>query len=150
MRKSRTHSERVAEHLALQAEAARDRRRFIESRSPKKRGEEREIQRRARNVPPDAFIDRKAMKAEPGSALARARIAAHNAFDPLWKSGTMSRRAAYDWLAIQLHLPVSACHMVLFDVDMCQRVVEVCAASDVCRAAVAKCGPINDFEDLTK
>jgi hypothetical protein len=126
------------------------RRRYTESRSARKRGEEREIQRRARNVPPEAYIDRRAMKAEPGSALARARIGAHAAFDPLWKSGTMSRRATYDWLAIQLHLPVSACHMVLFDVSMCQRVVAVCAASDVCRAAVAKCDPINDFEDLTK
>lgn len=126
------------------------RRRYTESRSARKRGEEREIQRRARNVPPEAFINRAALKAERGSELARARIEAHAAFDPLWKSGTLSRRSAYDWLAIQLHLPVSACHMVLFDVTMCQRVVAACAASDVCRAAVAKCGPINDFEDLTK
>jgi hypothetical protein len=126
------------------------RRRYTESRSARKRGEEREMQRRALHVPPEAFINRKALAAPPGSPLARARIEAHAAFDPLWQSGTMSRRSAYDWLAIQLHLPVSACHMVLFDVAMCQRVVAVCAASDVCRAAVAKCGPINDFEDLTK
>lgn len=124
------------------------RRRF--TRSPKKQAEVREADRRALHKPPEAFIDRKALKAEPGSALARARIEAHAAFDPLWQSGTLSRRSAYDWLAIQLHLPVSACHMVLFDVAMCERVVAVCAASDVCRAAVAKCGPINDFEDLTK
>jgi zinc-finger-containing domain len=126
------------------------RRRFFGNRSPKKQAEVRQADRRAMHVPPEAYIDRKALKAAPGSELARARVAAHAAFDPLWKSGTMSRRSAYDWLAIQLHLPVSACHMVLFDVAMCQRVVAVCAASDVCRAAVAKCGPINDFEDLTK
>ena len=126
------------------------RRRFFGNRSPKKRYVQRAADRRALHVPPEAYIDRAAMKAERGSELARSRIDAHGAFDPLWQSGAMSRRAAYDWLAIQLHLPVSACHMVLFDVAMCQRVVAVCAASDVCRAAVAKCGPINDFEDLTK
>jgi len=126
------------------------RRRFFGNRSPKKQAEVRQADRRAMHAPPEAYLDRKALKAAPGSTLARARIAAHNAFDPLWQSSTMSRRSAYDWLAIQLHLPVSACHMVLFDVAMCQRVVAVCAASDVCRAAVAKCGPINDFEDLTK
>jgi len=126
------------------------RRRFFGNRSPKKQAEVRQADRRAMHVPPEAYLDRKALKAAPGSTLARARIDAHGAFDPLWQSGAMSRRSAYDWLAIQLHLPVSACHMVLFDVAMCQRVVAVCAASDVCRAAVAKCGPINDFEDLTK
>ena len=126
------------------------RRRFFGNRSPKKQAEVRSAERRALHVPPEAYLDRKALKAPPGSPLARARIDAHGAFDPLWKSGTLSRRSAYDWLAIQLHLPVSACHMVLFDVAMCQRVVAVCAASDVCHAAVAKCSPINDFEDLTK
>jgi hypothetical protein len=119
------------------------RRRFFGNRSPKKQAEVRQADRRAMHVPSEAYINRAALKAERGSPLAHARIEAHNAFDPLWQSGTWSRRAAYDWLAIQLHLPVSACHMVLFD-------VAVCAASDVCRAAVAKCGPINDFEDLTK
>lgn len=126
------------------------RRRFFGNRSPKKQAEVRQADRRAMHVPPEAYLDRKALKAVPGSPLARARVAAHDAFDPLWESGTMSRRAAYDWLVIQLHLPVSACHMVLFDEGMCQRVVAVCAASDVYRAAVAKFGPINDFEDLTK
>jgi hypothetical protein len=126
------------------------RRRFFGNRSPKKQAEVRQADRRAMHVPPEAYLDRKALKAAPGSPLARARIDAHGAFDPLRQSGAMSRRSAYDWLAIQLHLPVSACHMVLFDVAMCQRVVAVCAASDVCRAAVVKCGPINDFEDLTK
>lgn len=124
------------------------RRRFFGNRSPKKQAEVRAADRKAMHVPPEAYLDRKALKAAPGSPLARSRVAAHDAFDPLWKSGTMSRRSAYDWLAIQLHLLVSACHMVLFDVTMCQRVVDVCAASDVCRAAVAKCGPINDFEDI--
>lgn len=126
------------------------RRRFFGNRSPKKQAEVRAADRKAMHKPPDAFIDRAAMKAAPGSELARARIAAHAAFDPLWQSGKFSRGEAYEWLASELGIPVTACHMVLFDVAMCAKVAVICAASDVCRAAVAKCGPLNDFEDLTK
>lgn len=125
------------------------RRRFFGNRSPKKQAEVRAADHRALHVPPEAYIDRAAMKAPPGSELARARIAAHAAFDPLWQSGTMSRRVAYDWLAIQLHLPVSACHMVLMDVAMCQRVVAVCAAHPACKQAAFDLAAA-DFEDLTK
>lgn len=126
------------------------RRRFFGNRTPKKQAEVRAADRRALHVPPEAYIDRAAMKAERGSELARARIAAHAAFDPLWQSGKFTRGVAYEWLASELGIPVTACHMVLMDVAMCQRVVAICAASDVCRAVVAKCGPINDFEDLTR
>lgn len=125
------------------------RRRFFGNRSPKKQAEVRAADRRALHVPPEAYIDRAAMKAAPGSELARARIAAHAAFDPLWQSGAMSRRAAYDWLAIQLHLPVSACHMVLMDVDMCRRVVAICSAHPACKQAAFDVVAA-DFEDLTK
>lgn len=102
---------------------------------------------RRRSAPPP--INRAKLKAPPGSELARARIAAHAAFDPLWQSGTMSRRAAYDWLAIQLHLPVSACRMVPMDVAMCQRVVAICAAHPACKQAAFDVAAA-DFEDLTK
>lgn len=125
------------------------RRRFFGNRSPKKRAEVRAADRRALHVPPEAYIDRAAMKAERGSELARSRIDAHGAFDPLWQSGAMSRRAAYDWLAIQLHLPVSACHMVLMDVAMCQRVVTICAAHPACKQAAFDVAAA-DFEDLAK
>lgn len=104
---------------------------------------------KAMHKPPEVYIDRAAMKAERGSELARARIAAHAAFDPLWQSGAMSRRAAYDWLAIQLHLPVSACHMVLMDVAMCQRAVTICRENLECNRAAFDVAAA-DFEDLTK
>lgn len=125
------------------------RRRFFGNRSPKKQAEVRAADRRALHKSPDAFIDREAMKAERGSELARARIAAHAAFDPLWQSGAMSRGVAYEWLAIQLHLPVSACHMVLMDVAMCQRVVAICRESLECNRAAFDVAAA-DFEDLTK
>lgn len=77
----------------------------------------------------------KGIPAEPGSELARARVAAHAAFDPLWLSGRMSRSDAYAELARRLGLPKEKTHMLLFDVEMCRRVVAVMTA--------------DDFEDLT-
>lgn len=125
------------------------RRRFFGNRSPKKQAEVRAADRKAMHKPPDAFIDRAAMKAAPGSELARARIAAHNAFDPLWQSGKFSRGVAYEWLASELGIPVTACHMVLMDVAMCERVVAICREHPACKQAAFDLVAA-DFEDLTK
>jgi hypothetical protein len=54
------------------------------------------------------------------------KIQAHNAFDPKWRGGVLSRREAYAWLAAELDLNPSSCHIGMFDVDTCKRVVEVC------------------------
>ena len=70
------------------------------------------------------------VKAEPGSELARARQAAHRAFDPLWQSGKMTRSNAYTELARRLNLTKAECHMVLFDVATCRRVVEMFLTDD--------------------
>jgi hypothetical protein len=58
--------------------------------------------------------------------VAVARIAAHNAFDPLWQSGRLSRTAAYNWLALQMGLRMDQCHIKLLDEKQCQRVIELC------------------------
>lgn len=67
-----------------------------------------------------------------------ARMAAHTAFDPLWEyklvrnprmSKSAARRAAYAWLAGELGLHIDDCHIALFDVPQCMRVVEVCATA---------------------
>lgn|SRR4030065_715298 len=59
--------------------------------------------------------------------LRKAKQAAHSAFDPLWKkSGKQKRKAAYTWLASQLDIHVNDCHIGMFDVEMCRRVVEAC------------------------
>ena len=60
-----------------------------------------------------------------------ARTEAHAEFDRLWKKGRakasgMMRRDAYRWLAKRLGIRFDDCHMALFDVKMCSRVVEVC------------------------
>jgi hypothetical protein len=54
------------------------------------------------------------------------RSRAHSAFDPIWQNGEMSRNAAYRWLANELGLTRSECHMSLFDKAMCERVIDVC------------------------
>lgn len=70
-------------------------------------------------------------------ATRAARTAAHAAFDPLWRyklqcnprmRRNRARSAAYAWLARELGIPVERCHISLFGVPQCMRVVEVCAA----------------------
>lgn len=88
---------------------------------------------------------RKMLAAPAGSDLARARVEAHAVFDVFWKSGRFSRGVAYEWLASTMGLPVDKCHMVLFDVIQCRRVVEICKARPLYAELAA-----HDFEDLTK
>lgn len=64
--------------------------------------------------------------------LRQAKMDAHNAFDPFWKSNgfhgqKLKRSAAYKWLAQRLgveHIHIGEC-----DVEMCHRVVEACERS---------------------
>lgn len=58
--------------------------------------------------------------------LRKAKMAAHAAFDPLWKEGNKKRGSAYAWLCDQLGIEKKDCHIGMFDVEMCRRVVEVC------------------------
>ncbi len=60
--------------------------------------------------------------------LRRWKIAAHDAFDPLWKYGPFRgrRNAAYAWLAEQMGLPKEKTHIGMFDVAECQQVIQIC------------------------
>lgn len=60
--------------------------------------------------------------------LRRWKIAAHNAFDPLWKYGPFRgrRNSAYAWLAEQMGLPKEKTHIGMFDVAECQQVTQIC------------------------
>lgn len=57
-----------------------------------------------------------------------ARKKAKEVFEPLWQEEgrKMSRDKAYAWLAKQLGIEKSKCHIGWFDVDMCGRVLDVC------------------------
>jgi len=58
--------------------------------------------------------------------LRKAKMAAHAAFDPKWKTGRLTRSQAYIWLAEKLNIPEEHCHIGMFDKTMCQRVVKLC------------------------
>ena len=63
--------------------------------------------------------------------LRKAKIAAHAAFDPIWKSGSMSRQQAYAWLAGALGISsMSNTHIGMFDVDGCMAVIAAVEARE--------------------
>lgn len=51
-----------------------------------------------------------------------ARKAAHEAFDPFWRSGVVSRTQAYTLLAETLQVPIRDCHMALMSAEVAERV----------------------------
>jgi len=58
--------------------------------------------------------------------LRKAKIAAHAAFDPLWKIDGFNRTSAYKWLADQMNMPTENCHIGMMSVEECNRVVSIC------------------------
>lgn len=61
--------------------------------------------------------------------LRRAKSKAHATFDPLWKNSKPKKGArgrGYRWLAQQLGIEPADCHIGMFDVETCQRVVKLC------------------------
>lgn len=69
----------------------------------------------------------KPLGAPSGAQLRRAKIAAHAAFDPLWKSGEMIRAEAYAWLARGMGLRGTETHIGYFTVEQCRTVVRLCS-----------------------
>lgn len=63
--------------------------------------------------------------------LRRWKNAAHNAFDPLWKSGQFSRDSAYKLLATRMGLPREQTHIGMFDVEQCKQVVRICEFAEI-------------------
>jgi len=59
------------------------------------------------------------------SELRKLRKQCHSIFDIKWKSGKMSRFEAYVWLSKQLKIDINQCHIGMFDVDQCKKVMEV-------------------------
>lgn len=71
--------------------------------------------------------------------LRRAKMQAHDAFDPVWRalyerrlasdpsySRGRARGGRYKRLAALLGIPPQECHIGMFDVEQCLRVVELC------------------------
>lgn len=57
-----------------------------------------------------------------------ARIAAHSAFDALWRTGELSRDMAYDWLSTTLGLHSADCHIGHMSLQQCKRVLDAVEA----------------------
>ncbi len=57
--------------------------------------------------------------------LRRAKSAAHAAFDPIWRSGGMSRKDAYSWLASKLKIKKDDCHIGMMNVEGCNAIVRI-------------------------
>ncbi|MFA8451791.1 MAG: zinc-finger-containing protein [Bacteroidales bacterium] len=57
------------------------------------------------------------------AGLREAKMAAHDAFDKLWKEGDMDRKTAYKYLSGRLSIPVQYTHIGYFSVATCKQVV---------------------------
>lgn len=79
----------------------------------------------------DAYVGVHKSTNEPLGRLANpelreAKKLAHAAFDPIWKNKKLNRHKAYKWLSETLNINLSECHIGMFDVADCMRVVEAC------------------------
>lgn len=93
----------------------------------------------------DAYVGTHKGTEEPLGRLANKelrdwKIKAHAAFDPLWQAKLRKRRAergpeykqayargsGYKWLAVQMGISAQQCHLGMFDVEQCKRVIEIC------------------------
>ena len=87
----------------------------------------------------DAYVGCHRGSKTPFGALANRQLrevrhVAHGVFDLLWKrkmeksrcSKRKARSAAYLWLGKQMGIPPKNCHIGMFDVLQCEKVVELC------------------------
>ena len=60
------------------------------------------------------------------SELRAAKSKAHKAFDELWRDGYISSRSvAYKWLSEELKINSNECHIGMFSVEQCDKVVSI-------------------------
>ena len=62
------------------------------------------------------------------SELRLAKRKVHDLFDPIWKSGKVSRSEAYGQLAKLMGIPKFKCHIGMFSLDECRKAEEVLKA----------------------
>lgn len=84
----------------------------------------------------DAFVGCHNSTFNPKGRLANKQLRlwkghAHTHFDRLWKKKGFKRGQAYKWLSNRLGITADECHIGMFDVDKCKKVVEICADGNV-------------------
>jgi hypothetical protein len=89
-------------------------------------------------APCDALVNCHKGTTKPLGRLANKELrywkrVAHEHFDPLWKKAIEkgrtkkeARGAAYKWLAKQMNLDIELCHVGMFDIEQCKKVIELC------------------------
>ena len=50
----------------------------------------------------------------------------HEVFDKFWKDNHMSRTEGYKWLSEKMGLPFKSTHIGYFEIEECQKVIELC------------------------
>lgn len=78
--------------------------------------------------PCDAFVGchrgtTKPLGTPANRKLRKRRIAAHNAFDPVWRSGKVKRKEAYKMLAEYMGIDGGKAHIAMFDEAQCEKVL---------------------------
>ena len=78
----------------------------------------------------DAWVGQHPVTGKPLGTLANKELRAmrgmaHKAFDPFWEENR-DRAQAYSWLARQLKIPATQCHIGMFDIETCQKVIDIC------------------------
>ncbi|WEM34393.1 zinc-finger-containing protein [Xanthomonas phage X1] len=60
------------------------------------------------------------------AASRKLKSKAHSFFDPIWKTGYMTRTRAYAWLQGMTGLSADDCHMGMMDDEMLRKVAKMC------------------------
>lgn len=60
------------------------------------------------------------------SILRTKRKETHQVFDEYWKSQNMTRSEGYRWLSKKMGLPPKATHIGYFELEDCQKVIDIC------------------------
>ena len=63
------------------------------------------------------------------------RMETHQVFDSFWRAKRMSRTKANRWLSEQMELPESKAHIGGFEMEQCQRLIELCRKEQKTEAA---------------
>ncbi len=60
------------------------------------------------------------------SILRSKRKETHQVFDKFWKDNNMSRTEGYKWLSEKMGLPYKSTHIGYFEIEDCQKVIDIC------------------------
>ena len=60
------------------------------------------------------------------SVLRTKRKETHKVFDSFWKSKNMTRTEGYKWLSQKMGLPPKSTHIGYFEMEDCQKVIDLC------------------------